>query len=48
MSLEVKEGVKSLDGLTVQTERVDDVPLLIGAMVKIGLHQVIDNHLIVP
>ena len=45
MSLEVKDGVKSLDGFTVQTERVDDVPLLIGAMEKIGLHQVIDNHI---
>lgn len=41
----VKDGVKSLEGFTLQTERVDDIPLLISAMEKIGLHQVIDNHI---
>jgi transposase len=45
MSLVADEQVKSLDGLTVQPERVDDVPLLIGVMEQIGLRQVIDNHI---
>jgi hypothetical protein len=45
MLLELKDKVKSLDGFTIHTECVDDVPSLIGAMVKIGLHQIIDNHI---
>ena len=29
----------------VKTERVDDIPLLIGLMVKLGLQKVLDNHI---
>jgi len=29
----------------VKTERVDDIPLLIGSMVKLGLQKVLDNHI---
>ena len=45
MSLAAQEQVKSSDELTVTTERVDDIALLIGAMQQIGLHQIIDNHI---
>ena len=45
MSLAAQEQVKGSDELTVQTERVDDVALLIGVMQQIGLHQIIDNHI---
>ncbi len=45
MSLAAQEHLKSSDELTVITERVDDVALLIGAMQQIGLHQIIDNHI---
>src|SRR3989304_4030435 len=40
MSLAAQEQVKGSAELTVQTERVDDVALLIGVM-----HQIIDNHI---
>ena len=45
MSLSAQEQIKSSDELTVRTERVDDVALLIGAMQQIGLPQIIDNHI---
>ncbi len=32
-------------GPKVTTERVDDVPVLIGMMVRMGLQQVLDNHI---
>jgi transposase len=32
-------------GMKISTERVDDVPLLIGIMMKIGLQEIIDNHI---
>jgi transposase len=45
MSLAAQEQVKGSDELTVRTERVDDVVLLIGVMEQIGLRKVIDNHI---
>ena len=30
--------------MTVTTERPDDVPFLIGAMMRMGMHEIIDRH----
>jgi len=34
-----------MEELQIITERVDDVPLLIGTMIKIGLVEILDNHI---
>ena len=34
----------SEDEMTVTTERPDDVPFLIGAMMRMGMHEIIDRH----
>lgn len=33
------------DGLVITTERVDDIPLLIGVMQQMGLPQILDRHI---
>ncbi len=40
-----KEHVQSRKELQIRTERVDDIGLLIGMMVRMGLRQVLDNHI---
>jgi transposase len=39
------QRTKAQKELKVKTERVDDVPLLIKAMVKMGIQEAIDNHI---
>lgn len=40
------EGDSKLpDGIKVRSERIDDVPLLIGMMEQMGLREAIDNHI---
>ena len=39
-----KEQVQSRKELQIQSERVDDIPLLIGMMTRMGLPQVLDRH----
>jgi transposase len=36
---------KDVEALDVRTERVDDIPLLLAAMGKMGIQQVIDRHI---
>lgn len=38
------EQVQSRKELQIQSERVDDIPLLIGMMIRMGLPQVLDRH----
>jgi transposase len=40
-----KEHVQSRKELQIRAERVDDIILLIGVMVRMGLPQVLDNHI---
>lgn len=40
-----KEQVQSRKELQIRTERVDDIVLLIGVMKRMGLPQVLDNHI---
>jgi hypothetical protein len=40
-----QEHVQSKKELQIRTERVDDIGLLIGMMVRMGLRQVLDNHI---
>ena len=40
-----REHVTSRNEFEITTERVDDVPLLIGMMVQMGLPQVLDMHI---
>ena len=40
-----KEEVQSRKELQIRSERVDDIVLLIGVMVRMGLPQVLDNHI---
>jgi transposase len=40
-----KEHVQSRKELQIRSERVDDIVLLIGVMVRMGLPQVLDNHI---
>ena len=34
-----------MEDLQIITERVDDIPLLIGTMTKIGLVEILDDHI---
>ena len=40
-----KEQVQSRKELQILSERVDDIVLLIGVMSRMGLPQVLDNHI---
>lgn len=40
-----QEQVQSRKELQIRTERVDDIGVLIGMMVRMGLRQVLDNHI---
>jgi hypothetical protein len=42
-----KEHVQSRKELQIRAERVDDIVLLIGMMVRMGLPQVLDTHILV-
>ena len=42
---EPAQTVRSTAELVVITERVDDVALLLGHMIKMGVVEVLDNHL---
>ena len=39
-----REQVQSRKEIQIQSERVDDIPLLIGMMIRMGLPQVLDRH----
>jgi len=36
--------MEEIEELQIITERVDDIPLLIGTMIKIGLVEILDDH----
>ena len=40
-----QEHVESRKEFQIQSERVDDIVLLIGVMVRMGLAQVLDHHI---
>jgi hypothetical protein len=39
------QGIFDKDQSSIITERVDDVPLLIGQMTKMGLQEILDRHI---
>lgn len=45
MSSTIEKKVADLEGLNLLTERVDDIPLLLETMKRMGLHEVLDNHI---
>jgi transposase len=40
-----KKGFQAIKEFEVKTERIDDIPLLLAAMVRMGLQQIIDRHI---
>jgi transposase len=43
--MRTQEHVQSRKELQIRSERIDDIVLLIGVMVRMGLPQVLDNHI---
>jgi len=40
-----EQGIFDQDKLRIITERVDDIPLLIAQMIRMGLREIIDRHI---